>query len=152
MWDPAQGRWKLLLRKQRLTSLTGGSSEPWCTFTYAIIRGAWSPIFTETGQRTVGSPAAFCTHTVTVNTWNNIQGQSWLEGRVEDRYGVTLKNPLIIFISSYIVWASVMHHNNKLIPELFPMLLWRQTIRTFLLYRFRTKRAKGKPKNSTDWK
>lgn len=65
---------------ETLTSLTRGASEPRCTLTDAIIRGAWSPVFAVAGQRAVGAPAALRTHAVTVDTWNNAHGQGWVRG------------------------------------------------------------------------
>lgn len=48
--------------------LTGGASEPRCTLTDAVIRGARSPVFTVAGQGAVGAPATLSTHAVTVDT------------------------------------------------------------------------------------
>ena len=63
-----------------LTSLTGGASEPRCTLTDAVVRGARGPVLTVAGQRAVGAPASLSTHAVTVDTWNKACGQGWVRG------------------------------------------------------------------------
>lgn len=49
-------------------SLTSGASEPWCTLTDAVVRGARGSVFAVAGQRAVGAPASLSTHAVTVDT------------------------------------------------------------------------------------
>lgn len=49
-------------------SLASGAPESRSTLTDAFVRRAGCPIFTVTGQRTIGAPAAFSTHAVTVDT------------------------------------------------------------------------------------
>lgn len=81
-----KGRWEVPANKT-LTSLTSGASEPWRTLADAVIGGAGSPVFTVAGKGAVGAPAPLGTHAVTVDTWKEAHGQSWVRGWEGGRLG-----------------------------------------------------------------
>lgn len=59
-----------------LTPLTGGASVSWSTLAGTFVWRAGSSILTVTGEGAVWTPAALCTHTVTVDTCSDTKTQT----------------------------------------------------------------------------